>query len=171
MLVTLRGWKVFLCCSEVSLTSYRKGSGKRAAQRDSCMIYQTHSNCRLYLFYRDDLRNLIIKRIGSDNLLDKISFISKSEFFTAAVKSPEVRWLCYVQWFFFLFAFFYFLFRYLFLFCFCYCCAPVLHHASMFQVATGKLWEKKWHDFLTNMHKFTFQTLTLLMAEGRLTRQ
>ena len=41
--------------------------------------------------YRDDLRNLIIKRIGTDNLLDKISFISKSEFFTAAVKSPEVK--------------------------------------------------------------------------------
>ena len=41
-------------------------------------------------FCRDDLRNLIIKRIGADNLLDKISFISKSEFFTAAVKSPEV---------------------------------------------------------------------------------
>lgn len=40
--------------------------------------------------YRDDLRNLIIKRIGNDNLLDKISFISKSEYFTAAVKSPEV---------------------------------------------------------------------------------
>ena len=41
--------------------------------------------------YRDDLRNLVIKRIGTDNLLDKISFISKSEFFTAAVKSPEVK--------------------------------------------------------------------------------
>ncbi|PFX22857.1 General vesicular transport factor p115 [Stylophora pistillata] len=40
---------------------------------------------------KDDLRNLIIKRIGSDNLLDKISFISKSEFFTAAVKSPEIK--------------------------------------------------------------------------------
>lgn len=40
---------------------------------------------------KDELRNLIIKRIGADNLLDKISFISKSEFFTAAVKSPEVK--------------------------------------------------------------------------------
>lgn len=40
---------------------------------------------------KDDLRNLIIKRIGTDNLLDKISFISKSEFFTAAVKSPEIK--------------------------------------------------------------------------------
>ncbi|KAL9962850.1 hypothetical protein ACROYT_G031996 [Oculina patagonica] len=40
---------------------------------------------------KDDLRNLIIKRIGIDNLLDKISFISKSEYFTAAVKSPEIK--------------------------------------------------------------------------------
>lgn len=40
---------------------------------------------------KNDLRNLIIKRIGADNLLDKISFISKSEFFTTAVKSPEIK--------------------------------------------------------------------------------
>ena len=42
-------------------------------------------------FSREDLRNLIIKRIGVDNLIDKINYISKSEYFAAAVKSPEVR--------------------------------------------------------------------------------
>ncbi|EDO45455.1 predicted protein, partial [Nematostella vectensis] len=40
---------------------------------------------------RDDLRALINKRIGLENLLEKVSNISKSEYFTAAVKSPEIK--------------------------------------------------------------------------------
>ena len=57
----------------------------------SFISYYPFSFLFFVVYCRDDLRNLIIKRIGADNLLDKISFISKSEFFTAAVKSPEVR--------------------------------------------------------------------------------
>lgn len=44
------------------------------------------------IFFREDLCQLIIKRIGLETFLDKLSSVSKNESYTQAVQRPQLSY-------------------------------------------------------------------------------
>ena len=55
------------------------------------VYYYLRNHGSVFFIYRDNLRQLIAKRVGQESFVEKLEAVSKHELYTLAAQKPQLR--------------------------------------------------------------------------------